>query len=1012
MTAPPLELPRLVMRPEYASERDEDERAAVDTTFPVDAKLRARSFADLHVSPVPRSKAKRRSGPGPIGLESLLTPVVLTPLGFPSQNPLADTLDAACQPNETSPSRPESSSPSSRLPPLEVRVLQRPKLFLPLDGSSSPVVGVEELIQLRETTPVTSPPRSRLEMALRLSLPPKKVSEVDEVALMPCHSLQHRGFPWLAAELYREPVRDRDKLYARDELALICAAADARHRRGFGMMAAPSIANRGKWRRWEAQKLHIHSTATSPERSSNGDVLLHNQGVMIGRTYCVVSVYGVGLVGRLFDAGVLEREGNSEGDGEQRCLRVEAYDPRTCRVFERRVTLRDLAWAFASRPELLAPGRKRALLHELLALLYFDYPDGDEPPVEGVVDLEPPSCAVERIPTLQLASERRPSEAALRRFEREERLKREEEERLLELAAFLKLPRRARHRVAIQPLIIHGRQFIVSIYHLPSQSRSFVVAAYHPPTSMTFHLTVSVQDAAVAAGQRSPPHTWSTDQRREAAMALLPLLRFRGFRVGSGHGDDAYRAGLAAQEDRSGPLAMPGWLPPLERHRSPAEIRAELATKRQRELRHAVERESAVMCEQIDATAKRHVATLDQQLAALTAQTEKLQAQDAELKQQIDDIDSRGASTGDVGASKSLHERRRAHKATRQAIKAELKAVKTQSATVTRERQEQLDQAQATIAKQQRQLHRRLRALAERDDGGPQTSESNGMVTAHRRPGQRTWLARRLIQPGRRLFAAGACCIQGTRLRFSLFAMAGEVSMDELHLDLYDPATVSTTTLTVHRLEWLALTKEAAHEQHLLISELAIETSPAFQRAREIAAQLVKLERELSAVVTAKSSKKSSTKRRELIASITSLNMEKRAIRSCAPWHAVVVALCSRLTLVTAASGVLEAVDLDRCLYRAVLPIVSVGNDGDEDHDDQVVYCRVRARLEREQIGFEVFDPLTRRSWQLPYPDSTELVREFAGNSFLEQQLNLEVIAMTLLFFVDESGETQLRFEE
>lgn len=683
-------------------------------------------------------------------------PAPLPPLDYlPSSS--TDTFSA-------SPTRPETVSPiAARLPPLELHVLQHLRLFLPTNGfncsptvissSSAPTIGVEEIVQIQEQSPPKSLPRSRLEAALRLAMLPKKCSYDDEVALMPCHSLGHRGFPELTAELWREPLRDRDKNWQQDELALILSSADAfaaRRRRGLGMTVAPSPANRGKWRRWEAQKLHLKptssadggvsaSTSSSPvrrRRPQPDGVLLRNHVAMISKTYCLVSIYGVGLVGRLYDDGISQREQlsaesintamvgarGSDGAGygtesasqttsaplqQQRYLRLEAYDPGTSRVFSLRVTLGDLAWAFHERPEFLVAGRKLALLRELVALLYFEYPDGEDAEgqasdalapeqsgsvaQQGSVTIPEPDTDRDlnnrernmKLPVLRLAQERRLSEAACRRMEREARLRWEEEQRLLALAAFLKLPRRARHRLACKCVKLSGRMFVVSVYHLPAQVRSFVVVAYHPRSSASFHLTVGVTEIAVLAKVLSLPHTWPTDQRRSLAESVVPRLRFRGSRTPSirGTGDplnheesaySSYRAALAVQEDRQGPWAAPGWLPSLEWLQTDEMVCAELAEKRQRGVRRALELTASKERDRVRQDAEQRGSALEKQLSELETRRASLLERDVELVKQIEEIDSRGSGVSGpadsqssdpsgISTSKVHHELRRAH---------------------------------------------------------------------------------------------------------------------------------------------------------------------------------------------------------------------------------------------------------------------------------------------------------------------------------------------------------------
>lgn len=1061
--------------------------------------------------------------------------------------------------SQNSPSRPEIPSLKSingQLPPLEIRILQRPRLSLPFDGPagsrvcshSTPTIVVEEIVQLREQSPDKVAQLTALEAALRLSMLPKKCLPEDEVALMPCHSLAHRGFPTLAAELWREPIRDRDKDWRSDELNIILSNADvfaSRRRRGLGMTLAPSPLNRGKWRRWEAQKLHVKprpscyslSPGKKRQREQSDGVLLRNHGAMISKTYCLVSIFGVGIVGRLYDAGVSTREQLSlppirmDNDTEdtslltsiQRYLRLEAYDPLTSCIFVLRVTLNDLAWAFHERPEFLVAGKKQELLRELIGLLYFDYPGQDAAGTNASLincdesngallqsqlqtgELQLPSDSQEKrktilcgdLPKLRLSQERRLSEAARRRLEREARLRWEEEQRLLALAAFMKLPRRARHRLACKCVRLHGRTFIISVYHLPAQVRSFIVVAYHPRTSTTFRLAVGIMEIAAFASVLSLPHTWSTELRRSLAESVVPRLRFRGSRVPkiSVTSDDInlagvqestiyedYRAALSVQDDRAGPWALPGWLPQLEGIKTIDMVRVELAEKRLRDSRRALELAASTECNRIHENEQNRSCELEQQISALDDQRTKLLERDAELVKQIEEIDSRGSTiansasgdlvgSGSSASNKIHHELRRAHKAERKSLKAQLKAVSSQATEKKRELHLIHEQSQLDIDKQQRRLRRKLEALATEDASSNivkvvaadiQAAGNNADCKAEictssafnqsRQKSQRTqgcWLSRAIIRDAETtLLAAGACRIEQTQFRYSLYALEAAPIFNDVsafRLEFYEGSTCSRFSLELTRLDWLSLTKSLAHEQQLHVPEFAIAVPASIAwRVQELESRIVGLRGELTALhlnehhgsrarKTSTAIAKMAARHREIVSSFSSISFERRQLSRVAPWNVAVRALCSRLRLVhqPLEAAKIERIEIDRCIFRAVLPVISIiTNDDDTDDEqqitttttttkssssdnDQVVDCHVRAILYNQELVFEVFDPFLSRQWQLPYPDSLELVKEFAGNTFMEQQLHIEAIAMSMILFVDgRTGNAELRFED
>ncbi|GLE00128.1 hypothetical protein PINS_up008855 [Pythium insidiosum] len=150
-----------------------------------------------------------------------------------------------------------------RLAPLDVQVLQRQRLFLQPHGGP-PVVGIEEIVRFSEPPPAEDRPRVS---PLQLALMPKKVAARDEVALMPCHSLEHRLVPTLSVEQWREPLRDRDKRWVDDELSVLLALQGERATRALCRMTRLDDRHKGKWRRWDAQRLHLHRSSASARGS-------------------------------------------------------------------------------------------------------------------------------------------------------------------------------------------------------------------------------------------------------------------------------------------------------------------------------------------------------------------------------------------------------------------------------------------------------------------------------------------------------------------------------------------------------------------------------------------------------------------------------------------------------------------------------------------------------------------------------------------------------------------------
>jgi len=178
----------------------------------------------------------------------------------------------------SSPPRPHPADTSglkssgSPLPPLEAHILQRPRLVFDLNGC--PTVASEQLVRLQEHIEPDLPMN-----VLQLASIPKKCAGGDEIALMPCHSLQHRGYEMLSAELWREPIRDRDKRWLQDEMPMLLRGLPLRTA-PWSMTEPPGASNRGKWARTSLPPDSPTRPAKRPQR-----VLLRAQGTLISRSY-------------------------------------------------------------------------------------------------------------------------------------------------------------------------------------------------------------------------------------------------------------------------------------------------------------------------------------------------------------------------------------------------------------------------------------------------------------------------------------------------------------------------------------------------------------------------------------------------------------------------------------------------------------------------------------------------------------------------------------------------------
>ncbi|ETI51279.1 hypothetical protein F443_05345 [Phytophthora nicotianae P1569] len=931
------------------------------------------------------------------------------------------------------PSRPCSAETSahicfeSPLPPLEQQIVQRPRLVLDINGA--PTIAMEQIVRLQEYIEPNSPVN-----ALQLAVIPKKCSGGDEIALMPCHSLQHRGYELLSAELWREPVRNRNKHWLHDELPFLVRGTVSTIR--WRMTKAPSANNRGKWTRFEAYKLHIpsHPTATTLDTRSSSvspvkkpqRVLLRAQGILISRSYCVVSVFGEGIYGRLYGAGLT-------GKDKKRYLRVEAYNPATSRTYSLVVTLQDIEWIFRvggddpEREALLAPGRKQELLRQLITLLYFEYPDDPN-------NADDSGDAVKnhkiRIPVLKISPEIQLNESAVRRLEREERLRQDEARRLEELAALLEKPRRARHRLLCRTMKLRGRHFYVSIYHFPAQARNLIITAYNSNSSITYRLTIGLVEAASLVKLYPYPRGgFSPEQTMLVAQGLLSRLQLLGHERSKPNA----RMMLAINGGRkgSGMNALPLLAPMMTSELKRDELFNKMLQDSQRSLQ--LELEMTQLRLHNEAEAER--VEIRQKITIIETKRAEINEKDQGQRIRIEEIDAAGGG-GNVDA-KRLHEERRALKTARQALKAEMKTAAAQLTELKQQLQAVGDKEKAAGERAQRRADRARKRIRE-DVAQTLAAILQPTIQSKRqlRVGQRTWLARIHMRPDRTFLGSGGCQISRKRLRYSLFALEPESSDDVdvvdanrqlFTLELYDPFTCCRcTSFVFSKLEWLALTKTHL-EQQQLVPELAPAASDVVKRLAELQETMKDTRQACFTMKSSGASSKGKTlktkaasskkKREELQRAIAAASNEIHRIHREAPWPVLVKALCERCTITPATDTTTFDITLDRCIFRAESPVLRITNDENDGQEDEpsAVDCHVRAEVLpfAEAVVIEVWDPRDRQLWRLEYPESRELLHEFEIETFVEQQMHLEAITMSLMLYPNtETGRLELRFEE
>lgn len=127
----------------------------------------------------------------------------------------------------------------------------------------------------------------------------------------------------------------------------------------------------------EGQRYHALPLGHHPERSMEAatwspehraflrKTIICRRAMMISYTYCVVSVFGLGVAGRLFDPG--------GGSSTPKMLLVEVYSVWDSAVHKMTFTLAQVASVLRGHELMWRAGRKRDLVDRLVRQLYFEY---------------------------------------------------------------------------------------------------------------------------------------------------------------------------------------------------------------------------------------------------------------------------------------------------------------------------------------------------------------------------------------------------------------------------------------------------------------------------------------------------------------------------------------------------------------------------------------------------------------------------------------------------------------
>ncbi|GLE00129.1 hypothetical protein PINS_up008856 [Pythium insidiosum] len=463
------------------------------------------------------------------------------------------------------------------------------------------------------------------------------------------------------------------------------------------------------------------------------------------------------------------------------------------------------------------------------------------------------------------------------------------------------------------------------------------------------------------------PHKWTPEQKLAVARALLPKLYLKGSYVGRER-EPAHMA-LALRDDRVGAQAL--WLALPEPAAESSDARRQRAVdKLLRDGRLSLQIELDSERDRVQKELRETTQQLEQLLRDSARRLEEQRQRDVALSDEIEDINSgKGLELPDAvdgGSEAALaqrrqqqNERRRALKAERKALKDDSKALQAQVAAWKRDLQLAEERARIAIEKAEQRFQGAVVALTqdaeaatrwlwseppqERARPQPQTQPRTPATSASSSPTRR-WCPRPHLADTTRsteFLASGACRIDGARYRFSVFAV-GDGS-DWFELAFYDAATSQRRQLRVSRLEWIGLTKRQ-HDAQLQIPSLA----PPPPSERSVCTRLAELRASYDHARQAlhklkKKTAKSDAKRQQLRAQLAACAQVEGACWRAAPWTQVVQALCQRLRI----EG--SELTLDRCIYEATLPIVSIIEDevDEEEEGDDVIGDRTKKTRRR-----------------------------------------------------------------
>jgi hypothetical protein len=153
---------------------------------------------------------------------------------------------------------------------------------------------------------------------------------------------------------YDEPIRDRDKLWK------LTSQRDILNRKGKEILCPDFMLELGKYKSIDSSSpLFWDKGFQAFIRESR----LYRIAKIVSDTPCIVSIYGQGINGRVL----------SNGSSAGKLIILEAYSIWNSEKYMRIMSIMDLRVILQDKPDLFKPGMKRALIDELINLVYFKY---------------------------------------------------------------------------------------------------------------------------------------------------------------------------------------------------------------------------------------------------------------------------------------------------------------------------------------------------------------------------------------------------------------------------------------------------------------------------------------------------------------------------------------------------------------------------------------------------------------------------------------------------------------